>query len=56
MAVSLSQQLNMRLDAIRTHCESLGYNTEVGPSHMDVQEHALKIAETANTSLEATGR
>ena len=29
---------------------------EAGPSSMGAQEHAQKITEAANTSLEATGR
>ena len=46
----------MRLDAIRSHCNALGYGAEIRPSDMGVQEHAQKITESANTSLEASGR
>ncbi len=52
----LCQHLNSCLDAIRSHCEVLGYSIDVGPSSMDAQQHAQKITESANTSLEATGR
>lgn len=53
---TLPQQLNLRLDAIRSHCEALGYGAEIGACSMDVHEHAQKITESANTSLEASGR
>ena len=46
----------MRQESIKNHCVALGYSAEVGPVNMDVQEHAQKITETANTSLEASGR
>lgn len=56
IAIPNFQQLNMRLESIKNHCVALGYSAEVGPVNMDVQEHAQKITETANTSLEASGR
>ena len=46
----------MRLEAIKSHCVALGYSAEIGPVSMDMQEHAQKITESANTSLEASGR
>ena len=52
----MTQQLNQRLDSIRGHCESMGYGSEINPPHMDVREQATRITESANNSLEASGR
>ena len=49
------QQLNLRLDSIKSHCDALGCGAELGPS-MDVHEHAQKITESSNGSLEGSGR
>ena len=53
---TLSQQLNQRLDSIRCHCDSMGYGSEINPPHLDVREQAARITESANNSLEASGR
>ena len=50
------QQLNQRLDSIRGHCEAMGYGSEINPPHMNVREQATRITESANNSLEASGR
>lgn len=34
----------------------MGYGSEINPPHMDVREQASKITESANNSLEASGR
>lgn len=49
------QQLNIRLEAIKGHCDALGCGAELGPS-MDVHQHAQKITDSSNSSLEGSGR
>ena len=49
------QQLNLRLEAIKTHCDHMGCGAEVGPS-MDVFEHAEKITQSSNSVLESSGK
>ena len=51
-----TQQLNQRLDAIRGHCDSMGYGSEINPPHMNTRDQASRITESANNSLEASGR
>ena len=51
-----TQQLNLRLDAIRGHCDSMGYGSEINPPHMNTRDQASRITESANNSLEASGR
>ena len=51
-----TQQLNQRLDSIRDHCDSMGYGSEINSPHVDVREQASRITESANNSLEASGR
>jgi hypothetical protein len=51
----INKQLNQRLDAIRGHCDSMGYGSEINPPHMNTRDQASRITESANNSLEASG-
>ncbi len=53
----VNKQLNARLESIRTHCESLGFSSEVyGSPDLSTMEQAVKITGECNSKLEATGR
>ncbi len=53
----VNKQLNSRLESIRTHCESLGYLSEVqGSPGLSTMEQATKITAECNVNLEANGR
>ena len=52
----VNKQLNLRLESIRTHCESLGYKSDIGPMDMTAMEHASKITEDCKANLESSGR
>ncbi|XP_064401779.1 protein lin-9 homolog isoform X2 [Halichondria panicea] len=52
----VNKQLNARLESIRTHCESLGFSSEVyGSPDLSTMEQAVKITGECNSKLEATG-
>eukprot|EP00731_Ephydatia_muelleri_P007724 Em0004g62a len=54
----MNKHLNTRLEGIKQYCLELGYGPDVGHPCLelkDCREHASKIAESANTSLEASG-
>ena len=49
------QLLSLRLEAIKTFCDSMGCGAEVGPS-MDVLEYVLKITQSSSILLESSGK
>ena len=53
--VVVAQQLKLRLDAIRTHCDGMGCGEELVPC-VDAMEHAQKITHSYNSVLECSGR